>query len=140
MFQHPSYDEHERIVACADTACGLRAIIAIHSRALGPAAGGCRMWPYADDAAALTDALRLSQAMRYKTALAGLPLGGGKAVIIGDGQRKSPALLRAFGRCVEDLCGEYWTAEDVGIGLADVEVIAEATRYVFGRPGRERTG
>jgi leucine dehydrogenase len=140
IFDHPAYAEHERVVAYADPASGLRAIIAIHNRNLGPAAGGCRLWPYTDDSAALADVLRLSRAMTYKNALAGLPLGGGKAVIIGDARLKSPTLLRAFGRCVEDLCGHYWTAEDIGIGPADVEVIAETTQFVFGRSGRERSG
>lgn len=127
---------HERVVHERDDEVGLRAIVAIHDTRLGPAVGGCRMWPYASEADALEDVLRLSRAMSYKCALAGLPFGGGKSVIIGDPLRdKSEALLVRFGRLVESLGGEYRVGEDVGIGTADVEVMARATRYVAGVVG-----
>ena len=107
-------DGHERVVFCKDDSVGLRAIIAIHSTVLGPALGGVRMWPYASSEEALRDVLRLAQAMTYKAAVSRLPLGGGKAVIIGDPRRmKTEGLLRAFGRAVEGLNGRYLTAEDV---------------------------
>ena len=104
MFDHAAFDEHEHVHHATDSATGLRCIIAIHSTRLGPAAGGCRMWSYANPGAALTDVLRLARGMSYKNAMAGLPLGGGKAVILGDPARhKSPALFAAFGRVVETL-------------------------------------
>jgi valine dehydrogenase (NAD+) len=125
---------HEQVVFCADEASGLRAIIAIHSTALGPALGGTRFYPYADEAAALTDVLRLSQGMSYKAALAGLDLGGGKAVIIGDpATQKSEALLRAYGRFVQSLRGRYLTACDVGTYSEDMDVIARECDFVTGR-------
>jgi valine dehydrogenase (NAD+) len=125
---------HEQVVFCADEASGLRAIIAIHSTALGPALGGTRFYPYADEAAALTDVLRLSQGMSYKAALAGLDLGGGKAVIIGDpATQKSEALLRAYGRFVQSLHGRYLTACDVGTYSEDMDVIARECDFVTGR-------
>src|SRR5437588_10302005 len=106
IFDLPEFDGHELIVFGHDAATSLRSIIAIHSTALGPAAGGCRMWPYSDTAAALADVLRLSRGMSYKSAMAGLPFGGGKAVIIGDPQRdKSPQLFHAFGALVDSLAG-----------------------------------
>ncbi len=133
VFDHVEFDNHEQVVFCRDVQAGLYAIVAIHSTALGPAAGGCRMWPYASAADALTDVLRLSKAMSYKSALAGLPLGGGKAVILGDpAVDKNERLLHAFGRCVQHLGGRYWTAEDVGTGLSDVQIIGEQCDYVFG--------
>ena len=133
VFTHPAFDQHEQVVFCTDARVGLHAIIAVHSTALGPACGGCRMWSYATSEEALSDVLRLSQAMSYKNALAGLPLGGGKAVILGDAHRdKTPELLRAFGRQVHRLGGRYYTAEDVGIGLADVQQMAESCDFVFG--------
>ncbi|MBV8854861.1 MAG: Glu/Leu/Phe/Val dehydrogenase, partial [Sinobacteraceae bacterium] len=125
--------DHERVVFGHDAATGLHSIIAIHSTALGPAAGGCRMWPYRSTSDALTDVLRLSRGMSYKNALAGLPFGGGKAVILGDAQKgKSPELFQAYGRLVDSLGGAYVTAEDVGTTLADMEQVARATRYVSG--------
>jgi valine dehydrogenase (NAD+) len=125
---------HEQVVFCADEASGLRAIVAIHSTALGPALGGTRFYPYADEAAALTDVLRLSQGMSYKAALAGLDLGGGKAVIIGDpATQKSEALLRAYGRFVQSLHGRYLTACDVGTYSEDMDLIARECAYVTGR-------
>lgn len=133
MFDHPSYDAHEGIHAIHDAESGLRAIIAIHSTALGPAAGGCRMWNYPDSDAMLTDALRLSQGMSFKNAMAGLPLGGGKSVIWGNPREdKSEALLKAFGRAVEALNGSYYTAEDVGVDTADMAIVRTETRYVAG--------
>lgn len=126
--------EHEQVVHCADRASGLRAIIAIHSTALGPALGGTRFYPYASDAEALADALRLSRGMSYKNAVAGIPHGGGKAVIIGDpATLKSPELLRAYGRFVESLGGRYVTACDVGTYVQDMDVVAETTRFATGR-------
>jgi leucine dehydrogenase len=120
-------------VYCRDEPRGLRAIIAIHDRALGPAVGGCRLYPYQQEDAALNDVLRLSRGMTYKNALAGLPFGGGKSVIIADPSAKSPALLQAYAEAVEKLQGEYWTGEDINIGTADVEILARHTRYVMGR-------
>ena len=114
---------------------GLNAIIAIHSTHLGPAAGGCRWWAYADDAAALKDALRLSRGMSYKNAMAGLPMGGGKGVILKSPDApKTDALLEAFGRIIEGLGGRYVTAEDVGMSDHDMTVIARATGHVSGLP------
>ena len=133
VFSSPSYDGHERVVFGHDGESGLRAIIAIHNTALGPAVGGCRMWPYENEAAALEDALRLARGMTYKSALAGLPFGGGKAVIIGDSRtEKTPALMRAMGRLVDDLGGRYRVAEDVGTTVADMDIIAGETKYVTG--------
>ncbi|MGY2129736.1 Glu/Leu/Phe/Val family dehydrogenase [Blastococcus sp. SYSU DS0617] len=125
---------HEQVVFCSDQASGLRAVIAIHSTALGPALGGTRFYPYADEDDAVADALRLSRAMSYKNSLAGLDLGGGKAVIIGDPRRdKTEALLRAYGRFVEALGGRYLTACDVGTFNADLDVVARETRFAHGR-------
>ena len=124
---------HEQVVYCADRATGLRAIIAIHDTTLGPALGGCRMWPYNNEEEALTDVLRLARGMTYKAAAAGLNLGGGKAVIIGDPRSdKSEALFRVFGRFVESLNGRYITAEDVGTSVHDMEYIFMETKYVTG--------
>ena len=135
VFDHPEYDLHESIHYFSDAATGLRAIIAIHSSALGPAAGGCRRWQYANDPTALTDALRLSRGMTYKNAIAGLRFGGGKAVILAaDAAPKSPELFRAFGRAVESLGGRYVTAEDVGVAVDDMRHVREATTYVSGLP------
>ncbi|MCI4646467.1 MAG: amino acid dehydrogenase [Hyphomonadaceae bacterium] len=134
MFDHPSFDAHEGVHVFFDEATGLRCIIAIHSTHLGPSAGGCRMWNYETGAQMLTDALRLSQGMSYKNAMAGLELGGGKAVIWGNSHTdKTPDLFRAFGRAVESLQGKYYTAEDVGIDVADIQIAGEETRYAAGR-------
>jgi valine dehydrogenase (NAD+) len=125
---------HEQVVFCSDPGSGLRAIIAIHSTALGPALGGTRFHPYPSEEAALADALALSTAMSYKNSLAGLDLGGGKAVIIGDPRTdKTEALLRAYGRFVEALGGRYLTACDVGTYNADLDVVARETRFAHGR-------
>ena len=128
---------HEQVVFCHDQATGLKAIIAIHDTTLGPALGGTRMWDYVSDEEALTDVLRLSRGMTYKAAAAGLALGGGKAVIIGDAKKiKSEGLFRAFGRFVGTLGGRYITAEDVNINTADMGLVSLETRYVTGLEGR----
>ena len=133
VFAEPEFTAHERVVFATDRFAGLRAIVAIHDTTRGPALGGCRMWPYANEAAALRDALRLSRGMSYKAALAGLPLGGGKSVVIGNPRSdKSAAMWRAMGRAVDDLSGRYICAEDVGTTVRDMAVIREATRYVVG--------
>ena len=130
MFAHPDYDGHERVIYVRDANSGLTAIIAIHSTALGPAFGGCRMRAYECEADALTDALRLSRGMTYKSAICNLPYGGGKSVIMGDPQRvKTPALLRAMGCAVEELGGRYIIADDVGTTLADLAMMRKATSH-----------
>ncbi len=135
VFDHPEFDQHESVTFIDDADTGLQAIIAIHSTALGPAAGGCRRWQYADSKAALTDALRLSRGMTYKNAIAGLKFGGGKSVILAtDDAPKSPQLFRAFGRAVDALNGQYVTAEDVGCSVDDMRSVNEVTRYVSGLP------
>ena len=129
------FDAHEDLHFVWNEECGLKAIIAVHSTHLGPAAGGCRFWHYADPAQGLTDALRLSRGMSYKNAMAGLPLGGGKAVIIADENRtKTPELLHCFGKAVDHLCGRYVTAEDVGMSVADMIEIRRQTPFVAGLP------
>ena len=133
VFSNVAFDDHEQVVFCSDPDTGLKAIIAVHSTAMGPAAGGCRMWNYASDEEALVDVLRLSRGMSYKNAMAGLALGGGKAVIIGDAKKdKTPALMRAFGRFVERVGGHYITAEDVGMSTADMAYVREETSHVVG--------
>jgi valine dehydrogenase (NAD+) len=125
---------HEQVVFCQDPASGLRAIIAIYSTALGPSLGGTRFYPYESEAAALADVLDLSRAMAYKNALAGLDLGGGKAVIWGDPNKiKTEPLLRAYGRFVQSLGGRYYTACDVGTYTPDMDIVAKETRFVTGR-------
>jgi leucine dehydrogenase len=124
---------HEQVVFCHNKDAGLKAIIAIHNTVLGPALGGTRMWPYKTEADALNDVLRLSRGMTYKNAVAGLNIGGGKAVIIGDpATDKSEALFRAFGQVVESLGGRYITAEDVGIDVNDMEYVYRETEFVTG--------
>ena len=132
----PDFDDHEGVHLFTDPASGLQAVIAVHSTALGPAAGGVRFWHYADHTSAITDALRLSRGMSFKNAMAGLELGGGKGVVLADapGATITEAQLRAFGRAVESLVGRYVTAEDVGMSEARMKVIAEETRYVSGLP------
>ena len=135
VFDDSAFDDHERVLFCRDAATGLYAIIAIHSTALGPAAGGCRLWRYESDAAALHDVLRLSQGMSYKNAMADLAFGGGKAVIL-----KTPdfepgdALFEKYGEFVDQLGGSYITAEDVGMSVEVMETIARRTKYVTGLP------
>jgi leucine dehydrogenase len=139
----PDFDAHEELHFVTDEKCGLRAVIAVHSTHLGPAAGGCRFWHYAEDDEALTDVLRLSRGMSYKNAMAGLPLGGGKSVILADEEsHKSPDLLHAFGKAVDRLGGRYITAEDVGMSVADMIEVARDTRFVAGLPadGKEVGG
>lgn len=136
LFSHADYDDHERVVYGCDKTAGLKAIIAIHNTNLGPALGGCRMWPYGNDDEALTDVLRLSRGMTYKAAMAGLRLGGGKSVIIGDPKTdKTKELLLAFGRFVDQLNGRYITAEDVGTTVADMDTIRSMTLHVSGVTG-----
>jgi len=136
VFEHPEFDGHEQVVFCHDEQTGLKAIIAIHNTFRGPALGGCRMWPYADGDEALTDALRLARGMTYKSALAGLDLGGGKSVIIGDSRtQKTGAMMRAMGRFVESLHGRYIIAEDVGTKPADMNEISKETSHVMGTAG-----
>jgi len=135
VFDHPEFDQHELLHFVQDAETGLKAIIAIHSTALGPAAGGCRRWQYATDADALTDALRLSRGMTYKNAVAGLEFGGGKSVILADDATpKSAELFHAFGRVVEGLGGKYITAEDVGCSVEDMRHVNKATGFVSGLP------
>ena len=131
----PDFDEHEDVRFVTNDECGLRAIIAVHSTHLGPAAGGCRFWHYAKDEEALVDALRLSRGMSYKNAMAGLPLGGGKSVILANEERsKTPDLLHAFGKAVDQLGGRYVTAEDVGMSVADMIEVHRTTQFVAGLP------
>lgn len=137
VFTHPDFDHHEQVVFCHDKASGLRAIIAIHDTTLGPALGGCRMFPYASDVDALRDVLRLSRGMTLKSSLAGLKLGGGKAVIIGDPHTgKSQALLHAMGDFIDSLGGRYITAADSGTGDAEMQAFAQRTRHVMGASPR----
>nr|WP_321440660.1 Glu/Leu/Phe/Val dehydrogenase dimerization domain-containing protein [uncultured Hyphomonas sp.] len=133
MFDNPCFDNHERVTCICDPESGLQAVIAIHSTALGPAGGGCRYWTYGSSESAISDALSLSRGMSYKNAMAGLDMGGGKAVILAPetpGDRRQ--MLEAFGRAVNNLQGDYVTAEDVGISVADMQIIATQTRYVSG--------
>ena len=133
LFDLPDFAGHEGVHAFFDEKTGLKAIIAVHSTARGPAAGGCRMWNYDTAEAALTDVLRLSRGMSYKNAIADLDLGGGKAVIIGDSRtQKSPELFRAFGRAVNSLGGVYYSAEDVGVSVADIQEARKETPFVLG--------
>ena len=135
VFEQVEEMGHEQVVFCNDQATGLRAIIGIHNTVLGPSLGGLRMWNYKTEAEALTDALRLSRGMTFKNAIAGLNLGGGKAVIIGDARKdKTEAKLRKFGRFVNSLGGKYYTAEDVGMSAHDIEAIYGETNYVSGKP------
>ena len=133
MFKEIERNEHEQVIFCSDKKSNLRAIIAIHDTTLGPALGGARMWTYHSDEDAINDALRLSRGMTYKAAVAGLNLGGGKAVIIGDPNKdKTEALFRTYGRFIEGLAGRYITAEDVGTSVHDMEWVRMETKYVTG--------
>jgi leucine dehydrogenase len=135
VFEDSAFDDHERVIFCRDAATDLRAIIAIHSTALGPAAGGCRLWSYISDDEALHDVLRLSQGMSYKNAMAGLTFGGGKAVILKTKDfAGTDALYEKFGDFVELLNGTYITAEDVGMSVEIMQTIARRTRFVSGLP------
>ncbi len=133
MMDANQFKGHEQLVYLHDRESGLKAFIAVHDTSLGPAAGGCRMWNYDSELDALNDVLRLSRGMSHKNAVAGLRLGGGKAVIIGSSKTdKSEELFRAFGRMIDGLGGKYISAEDVGISVEDMEIVAEETRYVAG--------
>ncbi len=136
IFGAVDFDDHEQVHFFYDKETGLKSIIAIHNTKRGPALGGVRMWPYVDEQEAVTDVLRLSRGMTYKAAIAHLPLGGGKAVIIGDSHKeKTPELLHAFGKCVESIHGLYITAEDVGMSVEDMATIHDTTLFVVGLPG-----
>jgi len=133
IVEQDNLSEHERIVFCKDRESGLKAIVAIHNTSRGPALGGCRMWPYHNEDEALQDVLRLSRGMTYKSALAGLDLGGGKSVIIGDPHNdKNERLLHAMGRFLNQLEGRYIAAEDSGTSVADLKIMAEETPFVAG--------
>ncbi|MEQ9426185.1 MAG: Glu/Leu/Phe/Val dehydrogenase dimerization domain-containing protein [Cyclobacteriaceae bacterium] len=135
VFDQMSQMEHEQLVFCHDKPTGLKAIVAIHNTVLGPSMGGTRMWNYATDEEAITDALRLSRGMTYKSAIAGLNIGGGKAVIIGDARKiKNEALMRRFGKFIDSLSGKYVTAEDVNMTTRDMEYIRMETQHVAGMP------
>jgi leucine dehydrogenase len=138
FWTEPDFDEHERVELVHDRHSGLIAIIALHSTHLGPGAGGTRFWHYADPAMAMRDVLRLSRGMSYKNAMAGLPVGGGKGVILADENRtKTPEMLAAFGDAIEALGGRYVTAEDVGMSEADMVAIAQRTAHVSGLPSTD---
>ena len=133
VFGQMSFDDHEQIVFCNDKDTGLKAIIGIHNTILGPALGGTRMWQYQSEWHALNDVLRLSRGMTFKSAITGLNLGGGKAVIIGDAKtQKTPELMKCFGEFVHSLSGKYITAEDVGMATEDMDTVREVTPYVTG--------
>lgn len=135
FWTEPDFDDHELVQFVRDPNSGLTAIIALHSTHLGPGAGGTRFWHYAEPANAMRDALRLSRGMSYKNAMAGLPMGGGKAVILADENRtKTPEMLAAFGDAVDGLGGRYVTAEDVGISEADMVAVSKRTPHVSGLP------
>lgn len=133
VFGQLSFDDHEQVVFCNDKDTGLKAIIGIHNTVLGPALGGTRMWDYSSEWDAVNDVLRLSRGMTFKSAITGLNLGGGKAVILGDAKtQKTPELMRRFGEFVHSLSGKYITAEDVGMETADMDTVREVTPYVTG--------
>jgi leucine dehydrogenase len=135
MIDKNQFRGHEQLAYFHDKKTGLKAFIAVHDTSLGPATGGCRMWPYDNEMDAMSDALRLARGMSYKNAVAGLPLGGGKAVIIADSKTdKSEALFRSLGRFIDSLNGTYITAEDVGMCEQDMMIIAKETKYVAGLP------
>ncbi len=133
VFASKSFANHDEVAFWHDARAGLKAIIAIHDTTLGPALGGCRMWDYGSDDEALEDVLRLSRGMTYKAAMAGLNLGGGKSVVLGDSHKdKSELLLRSLGRFVDSLGGRYIVAEDVGMSVADMDIVRQETPYVAG--------
>jgi leucine dehydrogenase len=135
VLEYMAREGHEQIMMCVEPSVGLKAFIAVHDTTLGPACGGCRIWPHANEAAALEDVLRLSKAMTYKSAAAELPLGGGKGLIIADPRKdKTEGLMRAFGRFVDSLGGRYITTEDVGCSLRDMEYVSLETKHVVGLP------
>ena len=134
VLEYMQNKQHEKVVFCSDESSNLKAIIAIHNTNLGPALGGTRMWNYSSISEATKDVLRLSRGMTYKAAITGLNLGGGKAVIIGDSKYKTPEMMNAFGKFVESQCGQYITAEDVGMTTKDMELIFQETNHVVGKP------
>ncbi len=135
LFSHPDYDSHERVLHFFDANSGVQGVIAIHNTYRGPSLGGCRIWPYTTGAEALTDALRLSRGMTYKAALANLNLGGGKAVIMANAKTdKSEEFFKGIAQAVNDLCGKYITAEDVGTTVKDMVVMKKYTNHVVGLP------
>ena len=134
VFKKIKNDNHEQIVFCNDDKIGLKAIIGIHNTVLGPAIGGTRMWDYISDEEALNDVINLSKAMSYKSSLAGLNAGGGKAVIIGDPKIKSEKFIKRFGEFINDLNGKYWTAQDVNMTTQDIVWIKEKSKFVVGLP------
>lgn len=137
VFDHPEFDNHEQVVFFSDEESGLRAIVAVHNSNLGPGAGGTRMWNYDSFDDAVTDVLRLSKGMSYKSAIAGLNCGGGKSVIIGDPhmpREQKDKIMRAFARAVQTLGGRYYAAEDVGTGVDDARVMMQECDYIFGLP------
>jgi leucine dehydrogenase len=142
LFDSPSFANHEGVHAFHDEKTGLKAIVAVHSTARGPAVGGTRMWNYASSAEALEDVLRLSKGMSYKNAVADLEMGGGKSVIIGDSRtQKTPELFHAFARCINQLGGNYYAAEDVGVSVEDIAEARKVTQYVLGlKDGPEASG
>jgi leucine dehydrogenase len=134
-WEYPDFDDHEVVNFVNDRESGLKAVIAVHSTHLGPAAGGVRFWHYPKTGDAIADVLRLSRGMSFKNAMAGLALGGGKAVILADEARtKTPEMLATYGRAVERLGGSYVTAEDVGVGVPDLVAVSRQTKYVAGLP------
>ena len=134
VFSHPSYDNHEQVIFVSDESCGLKGIIGIHNTTLGPAAGGCRMYPYETTDDALKDVLRLSRGMTMKNSAANIPVGGGKCVIIGDPESpQKEARLRAMARHVARLNGTYWTAIDVGVSASDADIMAPECDFIFAR-------
>lgn len=139
VFDHKEFDNHEHVAFLQDQDSGLKAIIAVHNTHLGPSLGGCRMWPYADSDAALNDVLRLSKGMTYKAAMANLKLGGGKSVIVGDPRKgKSAKMLHAMGDFVQSLAGKYISAEDSGMAVDDLKVMAERCDYISGIQAKYR--
>lgn len=139
VFEHKEFDNHEHVAFYNDKDSGLQAIIAVHNTNLGPSLGGCRMWTYKNSAEALNDVLRLSRGMTYKAAMADLKLGGGKSVIIGDPrQLKSAEMMQSMGRFVQSLQGKYITAEDSGIAVSDIQMMAQQTSYVSGIEAKYR--
>lgn len=138
LFDHPEFKGHERVLIAHDEATGLRALISVHNTNRGPALGGCRVWSYDSDDAALTDVLRLSRGMTYKNAVANLPLGGGKTVVmVSEDRPKTPAMMKALGKAIENLNGLYITAEDVGTSTEDMTSIGSATAHVAGLSASE---
>jgi len=142
VFEHASFDNHEKVLFATDPVTGLKAIISVHATVAGPACGGCRFWTYPSSKEALDDALRLSQGMSYKNIMADLPIGGGKSVIMKpEGEFDRQALFEAFGRAVESLGGAYITAEDVGVSPADMMAVHKSTKHVVGLPeGKAASG